>query len=159
MVTIQGGERLKRKEPFKPLQDIYKMRRRIWQTEDAISALVARHTAPKSQILSDMPKGGSSGKKEVEEYLIRKEALLQQLQRQREAIYIMWLAFLSGSDGVELSRMDKSLLRLRYYNGYRWKKCVRKLQLLYPAVNWNENRVFRAHKEILKKLNEDYYFE
>ena len=145
---------------FKPLQDIYKLRRSIWNTQDTIDTLIARHTAPKNQILSDMPKGGSSGKKEFEEYLIRKEALLDKLQRQREEIYIMWLAFLNGAEGaVDLSRMDISLLRLRYFNGYRWKKCVRKLQLLYPAVKWNENRAFRTHKQLMKQLNDDYYFE
>lgn len=143
---------------FKPLQDIYKLRCKIWSTEDAIDTLIARHTAPKSQTLSDMPKGGSSGKKEVDEYLIRKEALINKLRRQHESIYIQWLAFLNGSN-IELSRMDITLLRLRYFNGYRWKKCVRKLQLLYPAAKWNENRVFRTHKHLMKKLNEDYYFE
>lgn len=144
---------------FKPLQDIYKQRRKIWDTEDAIDTLIARHTAPKSQILSDMPKGGGSGKKEFEEYMIRKEALILKWKRQREALYILWLSFLNGSESVRLSRMDITLLRLRYFNGYRWKKCVRKLQLLYPAVKWNENRAFRTHKQLMKRLNEDYYSE
>ncbi|MBQ3285405.1 MAG: hypothetical protein IJH40_07165 [Ruminococcus sp.] len=143
---------------FKPLQDIYRLRRKIWSTEDAIDTLIARNTAPKNQTLSDMPKGGSGGKKQVEEYLICKEALLNKLQHQREAIYIQWLAFLNGSS-VELSRMDITLLRLRYFKGYRWKKCVRKLQLIYPAAMWNENKAFRTHKHLMKKLNEDYYFE
>lgn len=143
---------------FKPLQDIFKLRRKIWSTEDAIDTLILRQTAPKNQILSDMPKG-NGGKKEIEEYLIRKEYLLNKLRLQREAIYIMWLAFLNGAEGVELSRMDLTLLRLRYFYGYRWKKCVRKLQIIYPAVNWNDNRAFRTHKQLMKQLNEDYYLE
>lgn len=144
---------------FKPLQDIYRLRRKIWNTEDTIDALIARQAAPKNQILSDMPKGGGRNTKEVEEYLIRKEALLHKIQQQREAIYILWLAFLNCAEGVELSRMDITLLRLRYFHGYRWKKCVRKLQQIYPAEKWNENKAFRAHNHLIKRLSEDYYLE
>ena len=137
-----------------PLEKIERYMHKIRSTEDSIAIVSARSTAPKNQVLSKTPKSKGGQRNELEEYVIRKDALSQLLKRQKQTLYILWVDFLNHyAYGWGLSAVQIRLVKYRYYYGLRWKDVRKKLIKDYPHINWTDNKMFRLHKTAIKRIN------
>lgn len=112
-------------------------------------------TAPKRQILSDMPKGGCRIN-EIEDYIIYSETLKNELHTLFKALEIKWLIFLNNYGDENLTVQERDLLELRFAEGKKWKVCAIEMNMRYPNEGWNDNKVFRIYHNIMKKIEQGY---
>lgn len=107
---------------------------------------------PKRPIISDMPKGSGYRIGAAESYLINAETLQNDLKRLYETLKIRWLIFLNNYEDENLTVEERRLLKIRFVQGKKWKTCAKQMNILYPNEGWNENKVFRTYRNIMKKI-------
>lgn len=115
----------------------------------------AKNTAPKSQVLSDMPKSVSRVSNDIENYIIHKTDLCGELVKLYCSLNIYWIAFLNGIEDAELTPQETKLLELRFLSGAKWKVCAALMPLYFPNERWNINKVFKTYRDILHKIKEN----
>ena len=137
------------------LDGMLSISREIEQVNEKLMECELRNIAPKNQLISDMPKGKSRTSNEVEDYVIHKTALLDEIERLKQTRLIMWLAFLEHTESAHLTHQERLLLSTRFVQGEKWKNCALVMRILYPSEIWNENRCYRVYSEILHKIREN----
>lgn len=128
--------------------------KKIRQKDETILDLKSNVLAPKNQILSDMPRGSGTTTSPQEDYLIRLEKLTDEkrtLQEQRVSIWFDAVAKLKEADVTGASAYE--MLKYRFYCGYPWKVCAKKMKNQYPTEKWNLNKCFRVYSGILHKID------
>lgn len=136
------------------LDRLLDINRKIEQLCEKIEVCEEKNTAPKNQLLSDMPKGKSRTSNEVEDYVIHKEQLCDELDRLIESKTINWYAFLNQTQEAHLNKRERELLKARFVDGKKWSVCAIQMKAKYPLEGWNENKVFRTYRSILYKIKE-----
>ena len=112
---------------------------------------------PKRQIISDMPKPkGGCRINAIEDYIINAETIHNEIEKLFEELKIKWIIFLNNYEEAKLTVEERELLNLRFVQGQRWKFCAAQMNILYPFKRWNESKVYRTYKNIIKKI-EKYY--
>lgn len=109
---------------------------------------------PKRPIISDMPKGSGYRISATESYIINAEILQNELKRLSETLKIKWLIFLNNYGEKNLSVKERKLLKLRFVQGKKWKICAIQMNILYPNEEWNDNKVYRIYRNIMKKIGQ-----
>lgn len=140
---------------MKDLDDMLRLNREIDRVCDKLEECELRNTAPKNQLISDMPKGKSRTSNEVEDYVIYKTALIAEFESLVQTRWIMWLSFLNHTEGARLTQQERRLLKARFVDGKKWRICALQMRVFYPFEIWNENRCFRMYSEILHKITEN----
>lgn len=136
------------------LDRLLNINRKIELLCEKIEACEAKNTAPKNQLLSDMPKGKSRTSNEVEDYLIHKEQLCAELDELIESRTINWYAFLNQAAEAHLDARERELLKARFVDGRKWSNCAILMKAVHPLEGWNENKVFRTYRSILYKIEQ-----
>lgn len=137
---------------MKELEQLLELNRDIDILFDKLAMRRYSVTAPKRQILSDMPKGGGCRVNEIEDYIIHSETLRNDIRKLSETLEIKWLIFLNNYAETNLTVEERNLLELRFMHGYKWKVCAKQMDILYPNEGWNENKVFRTYRNIIQKI-------
>lgn len=99
-----------------------------------------------------MPKGSGYRISATESYIINAETLQNKLKRLSETLKIKWLIFLNNYGEETLTVEERNLLKLRFVRGKKWKLCAMQMNILYPNEGWNENKVFRTYRNIIRKI-------
>lgn len=136
---------------MKELEQLLELNRDIDILRDNLSMRRYSVTAPRRNIISDMPKGGRRYN-EIEEYITHSETMHNDLKKLAETLKIKWLIFLNNYAEINLTVEERNLLELRFMQGYKWKVCATQMDILYPNEGWNENKVFRTYKNIIRKI-------
>ena len=123
------------------------IRRKITEIDEKISVLRAAILSPKNQVITGMPRSGSSDN-QIDRYLIRCEKLSQQKEQKLEQLKGAWEV--AENKIPNLTEQEKNLLFLRFVEGCAWKKCAFRMNEKYGS--WNINKVFRTYRRILKKV-------
>ena len=139
---------------MRELDECLRITRKINEIRERIEELKSMAMTPRNQIISDMPKGGGT-MNATENYIIRLEKLESQIKLLQKERAEAWNVV---SDMLhELNRREevKTMLWLRFCNGYSWKKCVAKLEEKYPSETWNTNKCFRIYRSFLHKIRSE----
>ena len=122
--------------------------KKIKEIDEKIRDITEAAYFPKSQGLSDMPKGGGSNLNAVDVYIIRREELIEKRKAQHDLISKNWGNAYRTMKRKGIEAEDSELMRFRFYYGYPWKKCAAKMREIY-GKHWNINRVFRVYRKVL----------
>ena len=139
----------------KELNECLEISRKIKEIKEKTFDLQMRCYSPKSQVISDMPRGGAV-ENATERYLID----LERLNNKREALEakrsFIWNSIKIKMNKCGLNEEYQRMLRFRFYNAYSWNKCTALLSELYENSNWNANKCFRVYRQILNKMHKKY---
>lgn len=136
---------------MRDLDKLLDINREINRICEKIEVCEAKNTAPKNQLLSDMPKCGRTSS-EVEDYVIHKEQLCAKLDELTASLKINWYAFLNQAQEAHLTKQERELLKARFLDGKKWSVCAMQMKAIYPFDGWDENKVFRTYRSILYKI-------
>ena len=125
----------------------------IKEKQELIIELKAKTMHPKSQILSDMPKGGSI-ENEIETYLIKLERLENYVKGLKEKRGKCWNRIVRKLTACNITDPETiKLLFMRFYAGKAWEKCNNEMREHYPHSKWNLNKCFRVYRAVLVKID------
>lgn len=137
---------------MKEFDECLEIRRKIDEIDENIETITAAALAPKSQAISDMPRGsGTASETAIDKYIIKKEELQCKRDELLDVLNNKWFG-----DAIKImadSRIhteDIDLMQYRFYHGYPWKKCAAEMKKHY-GERWNINRVFRTYRKVLSK--------
>lgn len=137
---------------MRELDEILKTRKKMRDIEIRIYELREIVRQPKSQIISDMPRGGDR-KNTIEEYIVKLERLESKLHSLQKYIDEVWIGVEHIFDDCDIPIMHRKLMAFRFYDGNQWRKCVKLMAEKYHGVKWNENKLFRIYRNVLVKVN------
>ncbi len=141
---------------MRELDECLELRRYIQDKIDArIFEIKARIEAPKNQVITGMPMGHGENINAFDRYLIKLERYEQKKNRKEQELLEKWQIAndLLSENGIEKENII--LLRLRFYKGYQWKRCVKEMAKDYPNSKWNINKCFREYRRILCITNKN----
>lgn len=142
---------------MKELDECFKLRRYIQEKIDTkIFEIKARIEAPKNQVITGMPMGHGENVNAFDRYLIKLERLEKRKSVKEKELLKKWQFASSILTENGISKENISLLRLRYYKGYQWKRCAKIMATDYPKNKWNLNKCFREHRSILYIIDKNY---
>lgn len=136
---------------MRELDEILKLRRDIENIDERLWE-VRQMTQPKAQTISDMPRGGER-KNAIEEYIVKSEELRSKRKKIQKRLDKKWryIEFICAES--EITEVQLTMLKLRFYYGNPWKRCVTEMQKLYTDTTWNEQKLFRKYRKILYKID------
>lgn len=125
--------------------------KKLNEIDERIIELRGRIESPRSSIISDMPRGGGTGKG-IEDSL----AVIEKLQAKRvfysDRIVSQWHVIENMLKYCSTSKKYITLMEYRLLHGLTWKSCVKAMKKEYPDEKWNENKNFRIYGQIMQKL-------
>lgn len=136
---------------MRELDEILKLRRDIESIDVRLMEL-RQMTQPKAQTISDMPRGGER-KNAIEEYVVKSEELGRKRKKLKKTLDKRWHDIVIVCGNSEVTEVQLSMLKLRFYYGFPWKRCVVEMEKLYPDTTWNEQKLFRKYRKILCKID------
>lgn len=126
----------------------------IKEKDETIQELRYRTMSPKSQVITDMPKGGGAHVNALDNYMVKLERTIKAKERLQEKLDYEWAIAKFSLTHYGITKSDTiELLRLRFYRGLPWKKCSMEMQKTYPDSGWNINKCFRVYRAVLHKTN------
>lgn len=136
---------------MRELDECLRLSRKIAETKEKIEELKALAMSPRNQIISDMPKGGGTINA-AESYIIRLEKYEKTLEALRDKRSEEWLKVCEAFAVYNHRKAEiKTLLWLRFCNGYSWKRCIDEMAKVFPNETWNANKCFRLYRGFLHK--------
>lgn len=102
---------------------------------------LAAMVQPRAQTISNTPRS-SNPINAIEEYCIRKEKIDEAIRKLETRKQEIW----SGLKLDNVTNEERDVLRLRFYEGYSWKRCARELKE-------KEQKLFRVYRAVLCKIN------
>ena len=137
---------------MKQLDIIFNLRRDIDNIEERLVEL-RQMTQPKSQVISDMPRGGGERRNAIEEYLIKSEKLAKQLDYKRRKLEDHWEEACILFREAKVTVAQCEMLKERFYHAKPWKACLKRMSEVYPDSKWNEQKLFRMYRDVIYKIN------
>lgn len=134
------------------LDKCLELRRKITDLEEKISDIDDRIRFPKAQTISDMPRCSSFGENKIDQYLIQKEKYQNKKLLYETELSMLWNSIEKWLICCGIGQAERYLMYLRFNSGFSWKKCTAIMRNI-EGQKWNENKVFRTYRGILKKLN------
>ena len=132
----------------------FELAKKIRDKNETLAELKLRVASPKNQIYSDMPKGGGAYRNPNDEYLIKAERIKSQIERLQFQLNEWWGVVSEIFDKCGVTDNETiTLMRLRFYNGLVWNKCVKIMQQDFPDGKWNANKCFRVYRKVLYKTH------
>ena len=138
---------------MRELDECLRITRMIAETKEKIEELEMAVMSPRSQAISDMPKGGGGTINAIESYILKKEKLEGQIDSLQEERAVEWCKVCGYLEMFNQKKTTKTMLWLRFCKGYSWNKCVSKLSEAYPDERWSANKCFRIYRDFLHKVN------
>lgn len=136
------------------LEQCLNLRADIRDIDDDIEESKATLYYPKGQDLSGMPKGEGSGESIIDKLITKKGKLEKDKSELVKRLNALWLNVETVCKNAHISRTSIMLIKYRYYYGLSWKT-VRIKMCEYTKQEWNENKVFRIHRAVLCKINNE----
>lgn len=134
------------------LDECLRISRKIKDIEEQIIILKSRVMSAKNQVISDMPKGGGKQTNDMDTYLMKLEKYEQIKDAYKKELNEQWEYALKILRQIGVTKDETiSLLKFRFYYGYAWKKCYRKMQDKYKEQKWTLNKCFYIYNGILHK--------
>ena len=133
----------KEKRKVKELKRFISSKKEIEQLKEEILYLEEQKTSIKSQIIKDMPKGGSE-RWELESILEDIENASKILNRKRRKLIKNLLKIENIIEKLEPT--ERTIMRCRYVSDMKWEDIGRK-------TNYVRESVIRIHKDIIKKIS------
>lgn len=138
------------------LKEIMKIHDDIKAIDERIEEIRTRIESPKNQIISDMPRGGSS-ENVLEKALVKIERLETRKMFLHEMIVSKWHICEDFLNSCNIPDKQMVLMQYRYFYGLPWSKCVKEMKNEYPDEMWNENKVFRLHRQTITKIHKKQF--
>ena len=135
---------------MKEFDECLEIRRYIDEVNEKIETITAAATAPKSQAISDMPRGSGSNENAIDKYIEKKEELRCTYDNLCRSLDRKWNVALEIMYNCHISGEDIMLMYHRFYLGYPWKKCAAEMRAK-RGKQWDINRVFRRYRKVLSK--------
>lgn len=132
------------------------LNRRIDKIDEKIVDIRVRITSPRSQVIDNMPKCHSA-----ENFIENGIADIQELKEKK--LYILdlitteWLICERAFGDCNISHEQVEIMRSRYFYGLSWRKCVKYMEKSYPQDEWNENKLFRLHRQVVSICTKNGY--
>ena len=127
------------------LDECLSVSKKLKKIDEDITELKCRNSAPKNQIITDMPKGGGSLINNLDSYLIKLEKLEKRRKRVQFQLDMAWNVAEQALKDIGVTDPQAiQLMKYRFYNGLAWKKCSMKMQ-------WTLNKCFYVYRSILDK--------
>ena len=103
-----------------------------------------------------MPKGGGAYRNTNDEYLIKAERIEAQRERLQLQLNEGWSVVIAIFDKCGVTDNETiALMRLRFYKGLVWNKCLKEMQRDFPNNKWNANKCFRVYRSVLCKVHKN----
>lgn len=118
------------------------LKNEVVQLEEQIVFWEERKTSIKSQIISDMPKGGGNGK-ELLDILISIEDTVKELNKKLNKLISTISKIESTIENLETK--ERVLMRYKYIDNLKMFQIAEKM-------NYSERHLNRVHSEILNKI-------
>lgn len=126
------------------------LRSQINKIDEKLARIRSEVRYPKSQTLSDVPRGASSGESAIERYIVKEEEYTEKRNSLVMELDSSWEEVVDALAECDITRPDEvALMKLRYYRGFKWKRCI---QIMEERARWNENKVYRIHRKIVQLL-------
>ena len=142
MMKYRKNKQITRKAdaPMRELDELRDINDRISEYKLKKAELQAM-VQPRAQTISDTPRG-SNPINAIEEYCIRKEKIDEAIRKLEARKQEIW-------DGLTLDNVtdeERDVLRLRFYEGYSWKRCAREMKE-------KEQKLYHLYRGVLCKIN------
>ena len=138
---------------MKELNKCLDLRQRISDLNNLLEDIACRIRYPKAQTISDMPRLSSGGGNPIERYILQQEKYETRKKAAETELNDTWNAVVILFNRKKLHKDEILLMRLRFYYGYQWKQCAAIMREKYGDT-WNENKVFRTYRKVVKTLQE-----
>lgn len=125
----------------KDLEGFLAISTEIKQLEDEIKILKEQKTSIKSQIITDLPKGGTA--KLLEDIIIRIEESIHDLAKKR--VNLAEQVLLIEENIEELQPHERALIRYKYINDMSYHQIEKRM-------NYSVRHLKRIHSQILEKI-------
>ena len=134
---------------MKEFDKCFNTRRKINDIDEDIYELRCAVGSPRNQIITDMPKGSGGTGNALDNAVIK----LEKLERKRKLILSRleeeWVVCESIMKACNISEKHKEVMRLRYFKGLSWSKCLKAIKEEYSEEKWNDNKIYRIHRRVL----------
>lgn len=136
------------------LSDCLELRRKITKLEEKLEEISDCIRYPKSQTMSDMPRGAASTISPIERYIIKQDEYQNDKLLLENTLRLKWneVNRLLVECGVD--KPERYLMYLRFHNGYSWRKCTATMENMV-GTKWNENKTFRTYRKIILLLQKN----
>ena len=129
---------------------------RLKRVQEKLEFIEMEADTPRSTVYSDMPKGGGGNAgNPLEQYMIRKEELLDRYEKLKKRLESQWEKAIFQMNAAGIDEQTRKMMILRFASGMRWEKCAEKMSSLYPENKWNVNKCFRKYREVLCKVRKN----
>ena len=125
----------------KDLEQFLVIKVEIKQLEDEIKTLEEQKTSIKSQIITDLPRGGTA--KLLEDIIISIEEAIIKLATKRAELATKILSIEENIEGLEFN--ERVLIRYKYIHDMTYHEIEKKM-------NYSVRHLKRMHSEILGKI-------
>ena len=136
------------------LKECLHLRDKIRDVDEQIEEIKAILYYPKCQDLSGMPKGEGSGESIIDKLITKKGKLEKKKAETEKQLNTKWLDVERICSNAHISKTNIKLMMFRYYYGLPWK-AVRNKMCDYTKQEWNENKIFCVHHNVLCKINNE----
>lgn len=127
------------------------LRRNIIDLEERIEDIEGKIRFPKSQTISDMPRGSASGINPIEQYITQKEKYQSKKLLCETELSMIWSDVEKRMVMCNIAHAERYLMYLRFNSGFSWKKCTAIMRNA-EGKKWNENKTYREYRKVLKAL-------
>lgn len=136
------------------LDECLRLSRQIIKNRESLEELKALSMSPKSQIITDMPKGGGMNINIAENYLIKMEKLEKDYIDMCGNRAEKWKKAVEIFEEHHQPKENTKMLWFRFYAGYSWKKCASHMAEAFPNSNWSVDKCFRVYRRIMYNIND-----
>lgn len=131
------------------LKNLRDINEEIKQIDEKIIEIRERITSPKNQIISDMPKGSGTTENALDNALTKIERLEERKAVLNDSLVSEWHTCRETFKSCHITLQQIELIKYRYYYGLSWKQCTALMKKRHPKEIWNENKVFRLHRQFI----------
>lgn len=134
---------------MRELDECLRITREIEKVREKLLIIKAAIQAPKNQIISDLPRGGSNPVNAIEMYLEKAEQFESDLRALKNERAENWETFKQiAAAESDVTKEDIHLMQLRFVRGYSWNKCTAVMRSRHDK-KWNANKTFRRYRKVL----------
>ncbi len=133
------------------LKNLIDLNDKIKDIEVDIADIRESMCSPKSPSLTGMPRGnGWNGSS-----LVNSLDKINRLEHKKAFFYDKlvseWLICESMLKSCDINEKQLEIIRYRYFYALSWRSCLKAVATIFPCENWNENKIYRLHRQVMAK--------
>lgn len=132
------------------------LRENINDLDDTILEMRSGAYSPSTQVLSFAPSRSNYKNNNMEVFLVEVECFEAKRSYLLKELEKLWIVIENRARKMSFSEDRIVLLKLRFYFGLTWAECCKKMQEVFPTINWNQNLVFKIYRDILNEYYSVY---